>query len=144
MKRFIIAVTGLLIAMPVVAAEGRWTEGTGQGNLEYFIDKQGFTLYIGCPTQDGSADAYSSVSLNRKNDFSSISSFKILVNGLEFDGPFEANSRVGTNNFLELLNSLRKSDATVKFSGKTITFPKSNASKVIPVSGKKGFECNLG
>jgi hypothetical protein len=45
------------------AAQDRWTEGYGQGNLEYFIDKGNTRLYIGCPTQEGDTEAKSSVSL---------------------------------------------------------------------------------
>jgi hypothetical protein len=45
------------------AAQDKWTESFGQGNLEYFIDKGNTRLYIGCPTQEGSAEAKSSVPL---------------------------------------------------------------------------------
>lgn len=124
------------------AAQGRWTEGYGQGNLEYFIDQDGVRLYIGCPTQDGSADAKSSVSLMQVSNDKEIQKFTIDVNGVTYDGPFSADSRVGDNNFLSLLENLRKGDAVVKFSGKSIKFPKSNATKVVPVYGKK-FSCNM-
>ena len=50
MKNLIIGASLALLCSPAFSAEGRWTEGFGQGNLEYFIDKQGFRLYIGCPT----------------------------------------------------------------------------------------------
>jgi hypothetical protein len=68
------------------AAQDRWTEGYGQGNFEYFIDKGNTRLYIGCPTQEGSA--------------------------------------------------------VITYNGKTITIPKSNAKKVLPVQGKN-WACNL-
>lgn len=124
------------------AAQGRWTEGFGQGNLEYFIDQNGFRLYIDCPTQDGSADAKSSVSLMQVSNDKEIQKFTIDVNGVSYDGPFSADSRVGDNDFLSLLENLRKADAVVKFGGKSIKFPKSNAPKVVPVYGKK-FSCNM-
>jgi hypothetical protein len=126
----------------VLAAQGRWTEGFGQGNLEYFIDQDGFRLYIGCPTEDGSADSQSSVSLIQLSNDNDIQNFTIDVNGVSYDGPFSADSRVGENNFLSLLENLRKGNAIVKFGGKSIKFPKSNAAKVIPVYGKN-FSCNI-
>jgi hypothetical protein len=64
------------------------------------------------------------------------------VNGFTYDGPFSADSRVGDNNFISLLENLQKGDALVRFGGKSIKFSRSNAAKVIPVFGKK-FSCNL-
>lgn len=142
MKLTVAALLALLLSTSTLAAEGRWTEGFGQGNLEYFIDAQGLRLYIGCPTKDGSADASSSVSLQRLSDHRDFTSFTLTVKGATFDGPFDAESRVGTNNFLALLKALRQDDATVKVGTKVVKFPKSNAAKVIPAYGKK-FECNL-
>lgn len=124
------------------AAQGQWTEGFGQGNLEYFIDQDGIRLYIGCPTKDGSADSQSSVSLSQLSNSKDIKKFTINVNGVSYDGPFDADSRAGDSNFLSLLENLRKGDAVVKFGGKSIKFPKSNAAKVIPVYGKN-FDCNM-
>lgn len=132
-----------LLSIPAFAAEGKWTEGFGQGNLEYFIDDQGWRLHIGCPTQNGSANANSSVSVYRIVDDAQAKAFSLKVGGITFDGPFEANSRVGDNNFLALLEALRKGDAVVKLGAKSLTYPKSNAAKVLPVYGKKGFVCNL-
>jgi len=125
-----------------IAAQGRWTEGFGQGNLEYFIDQDGVRLYIGCPTNEGSENAKSSVSLSQLSNSNDIQQFTIDVNGISYDGPFSADSRVGDNNFLSLLENLRKGDAVVKFGGNFIKFPQSNAAQVIPVYGKK-FNCNL-
>ena len=139
---FILALLSTLCT-PALSAEGRWSEGYGQGNLEYFIEKQGFTLSIGCPTQDGSADAPSSVSLYRTRDISAVSKFTVTINGATYDGPLHTNSRVGGNNFIAFLEDARKGDAVVKFGEKTLVFPKSNAAKVLPVFGKKGFACNL-
>lgn len=142
MKYTTTTLLALLLSTSSLAGEGRWTEGFGQGNFEYLIDQKGVRLIIGCPTRDGSADAYSSVSLSRASDGRNLGRFTLSVGGLTFDGPFEADSRVGDNNFLELLKQLRRADATVKFQGKTIVFPKSNAAKVIPAF-RKGFACNL-
>lgn len=135
----------LALAAPAAQAEqGRWTQGYGQGNLEYFIDAQGMRLLIGCPTQQGSADAASSVTLMAVASTQDVKKFTVKVSGHTFEGPFEADSRVGEDNFIALLNDLRKGDAVVSYGGKTITFAKSNAAQVLPAYGKKGFRCNLG
>ncbi len=143
MKRASIGIFFSLLCAFTFAADGRWTEGPGQGNLEYFIDVQGVRLYIGCPTKDGSADLPSSVSLENLSNGAAFKKFKIQVGGMTFDGPFSADSRVGENNFIALLDELRKADAIVNVAGKLIKFPKSNALKVLPSFGKKGFSCNL-
>lgn len=144
MKRIKLGIICALFSIPAFAAEGRWTEGFGQGNLEYFFDIQGMRFYIGCPTQNGSADLASSVSLQRIKDSKDVPQFTITVNGHTFDGPFTADSRVGENNFIALLTDLRKGDTTIKAGSTTLNVPKSNAAKVLPNHGKKGFACNLG
>ncbi len=145
MKQCTKLAVGLLFAASAasaIAAQGRWTEGFGQGNLEYFIDQDGFRLLIACPTQDGSADAPSGVSLQQLSNSRDVPKFTLSAAGISFDGPFDASSRVGDNNFLALLEGLRKGDAVVKANGKTIRFARSNAAKVLPVYGKK-FACNM-
>lgn len=142
MKKLTIGFVFTAACVNSFAAQGRWTEGYGQGNLEYFIDQEGVRLYIGCPTKDGSADSQSSVSLSQLSSNKEIQKFTIDVNGVSYDGPFSADSRVGDNNFLSLLENLRKGDAVVKLGGKSIKIPKSNAAKVIPSYGEK-FSCNL-
>jgi len=142
MKFLTMGVLCASLCINAFAAEGKWIEGYGQGNLEYFIDAKGVRLYIACPTQDGSADTPSGVSLSFLNNGKDIEKFTIEVNGFSYEGPFETGSRVGDNNFLSLLENLRKADAVVKFSKTSVKFPKSNAAKVVPVYGKK-FSCNL-
>ena len=141
MKTKTLSILLCALSIPVLAAQGHWTEGYGQGNLEYFTDSQGYRLYIGCPTKDGSADAYSSVVLSQTKNNAAIKQFTISVNGHTFDGPFEADSRVGTQNFLALIDDLRKADAIVNFAGKSITFPKRDAVKVLPA--QKKIDCNF-
>jgi len=124
------------------AAQGLWTAEFGQGNFGYFMDQQGVRLYIGCPTEN-MPEAASDVSLQRVSDGKAIAHFTVLADGMTFEGPFDANSRVGANNFTALLDALRKTDAVVKFEGKSVSFPKSNAAKVLPKYGTKQFVCNL-
>ena len=138
----IIALMFSITSISTLAAEGKWTEGFGQGNLEYFIDKNNTRLYIACPTQNGSADALSEVRLMQISDEKHIEKFSLVINGITFEGPFSTDSRVGDNNFIALLEALHKGNVVAKFNGKTLTFPKSNAVKVIPVFGKN-LECKL-
>ena len=139
-----ILLAGLILFSGVAsAAQERWTEGFGQGNLEYFIDAGDMRLLIGCPTQDGSSDAESSVSLHNEKTGVSIAAFTLKVNGNTYQGPFSADSRVGENNFLSLLDDLRTGNAVVQYAGKRIDLPKSNAAKVLPKYGSKDFACNL-
>lgn len=125
------------------APAAKWVEGFGQGNLEYFIDVDGLRLYIGCPTQEGSADASSSVALRRIADNAEVTGFTISVNGKTYEGPFSADYSAGESSFIALLEDLQKADATVSFGGKAVVFPKSNASAVLPTFGSAGFSCNL-
>jgi len=143
MARWGAGLLAAVLALPALAAEGRWTEGFGQGDLEYFIDAQGMRLYIGCPTADGSADTSSSLALMSVKSSQEVTKFTLKVGGRSYDGPFTADSRVGENDFIALLDDLRKGDAVVTYAGKTLTFPKNNAAKVLPAFGKKGFACNL-
>ena len=143
MKSAISIIALACLGLPAIAADGRWTAGFGQGNLEYFIDSKGVRLLIGCPTTDGSADAPSSVSLYRISDNAPATQFTLSVAGVTYNGPFETGNRAGDNNFIALLEGLRKGDAVVKVSGQTITFARSNVVKTVPVFGQKGFNCNL-
>lgn len=118
-----------------------WIRGYGQGNLEYFIKKNNVQLYISCPTKDGSLTAFSDVSVSENGKL--LSSFQLQVGGLTYDGPFEADSRVGDNNFISLLENLRKYDVIVSFNSKKIKFPRSNAEKVLPSNNTSEFICNL-
>lgn len=131
-----------IFSTSVNAAEGRWTEGFGQGNLEYFIDQQGLRLYIACPTQNGSQDLSSYVSLIRIDDDSEVPSFTLFINGITYEGPFSADSRVGANTFLSLLDDLRSGDAVLKLYGQSMTIKKSNAAEVLPLYDES-FTCNL-
>ena len=124
------------------SAQGIRIEGFGQGNLEYFIDNKTARLYISCPTSDGSADAMSGVSLTINGK--EVKQFKLTVGAYDYDGPFDAESRVGADNFKSLLTELRKSDAIVKVNNTSIVFLKSNAAKVIPKVNSKTFQCNTG
>ena len=123
------------------AAKGAWSEDFGQGNLEYSFEFKEAVLNIFCPTEDGLADTHSSLSASVAG--SELTKFSLIVNKLNFEGPFEANSIVGTNNFLSLIEALKKSDAILKYGNKTVIFPLNKSSKVLPTYGTNSFKCNL-
>ena len=141
MKSTIFGLALCALCAPVLAAQGHWTEGYGQGTSEYFIDNQGYRLYIACPPQDPDSSNFASVVLSPLKNGADIQQFTISVNGHTFNGPIETGSRVGAQNFTALIDYLRKADAVVKFAGKSITFPKSDAAKVLPT--QKKLTCNI-
>lgn len=135
----------LVLALTCASALAKpvaWREDFGQGNLDYSIDKAGYSLDVGCPTSDGMADALPSVFLLKTSTDRQVTKFTIRANGNTYDGPLDVRSRLDQRIFLSLLDSLRRSDAVVTFGNKTIVYPKSNAAAVLPVYGKK-FPCNL-
>lgn len=128
------SIAAILIAPTFAhAVEGKWIRGFGQGNYEFFVDKQGMRLYLGCMTEEGS---HSSVSLSWVDNGIDVQNFQIKVGGMTFDAPFETESRVGSNNYHALMDALRKSPSTVTFQGKSIVFPVTGAAKAIPAGAK--------
>lgn len=145
-KLFIVIVLTFL-SFNATATQGKWVQGYGQGNLEYFIDKGNVRLYIGCPSQESNSGGDSRVMLSIESNSpvsGDIKAFKIEAGGDVFDGPIVTGSRVGTNNFIGLIASLQKSDAKVTFANKVIIFPKSNITSVLHTyqSGKLGCAIN--
>ena len=137
--RFGLLTSAALTVVPLCAnaAEGRWTQGFGQGNLEFFVDAQGMRLYLGCMTAEGSQ---SYVSLFPAAGGADIAAFEVKVAGLKFSAPFETASRVGSQNYVALLEALRKAPATVTFQGRSIAFPSGGAAQAIP-AGVKATVC---
>jgi hypothetical protein len=130
-----------IIAFSSFAAQDKWVEGFGQGNLEYSIDKGPVKLRIHCPTKQGSDTASSGIVLIANNV--EIKSFKIEVGGTSYTGPFYTGSRVDDNNFVDLFDKLQKSDAKVTYGKNVVVFPKSNVAAVVPKVRSKDFSCNI-
>lgn len=138
--KYILLIAATMITNLSLAADGKWNEGFAQGDLEYSIEKNGLKIYIDCPTENGSSDRSSSLSVSFKGK--DLAKFRIQVNGNTYEGPIETSSRVGANNFTSLLTDLKKSDAMIQVNGMEYLFSKSTAG-VLPTYGKKGFACNL-
>ena len=143
MKKMLIMLIATTICFTTLYAGSSWKQGYGQGDLEYYINNQGYQLYIACPTQSGSADAYSPVLLIKEDSGTSVHQFTVTVNGQTYNGPIEAGSRAGEDNFLSFLKNIKQGDAVVKFGNKRIVFPKTNVNAIVPSYGSKKFECNL-
>jgi hypothetical protein len=129
-----LSVTGL-----AQSAQDIWIEGLGQGNLEYFITNQTAQLHISCSTTSSLPETKSNVALII--DGKQAPKFELIVGFYSFDVPFDANSRLGSDNFKILMTELKKYDAIVKFRDTTIVFPKSNAANVFPQVNSKDFVC---
>lgn len=126
-----------------LAADNGWKKSYQGGRYEFFADNGDLRLYIGCPTADSSPDAMSSVRLTRLSTNRDIGQFKIVANGQIYDGPIDAESRVGSGNFRSLMDNIRKSGATVKYALGTVAFPHTNAAKFFPAVNQK-FPCQTG
>ena len=138
------SITAFAVAMAVAGtASAEWRSGYGQGNLEYFSDKQDLRLYIACPTKETGTDRTAAVSLTRISTGHGIQKFTVTVNGHTYDGPMESDSRVGSGNFLLFMEDIRKSDVVLRYALGTVVFSKANAAKVVPPPGRS-FPCNTG
>ena len=97
-----LVLVGLLSVVGLAkSAQDIWIESFGQGNIEYFIDNQTAQLHISCPTSSSLVEAKSNVSLiiNGKQ----APKFELIVGFYSFDVPFDANSRLGSENFKLLM-----------------------------------------
>ena len=143
MRKIAVVFFAFALNIDAFAGEGTWTRDFGQGNIEYFIDQQGFRIYIGCPTNEEDIGAKAYLMLSRLSDSAAIDRFTITAGGLTYDGPLEAGTSASDENFISLIKSLHKSSAVVKFKNKTIVFPKGNAEKVIFLVDRKNHNCNI-
>ena len=107
------------------AKQVKWIEGGGQGITEYLATFDAYRIIISCPPSGMSDGMYAGVGLER--DHRDVKSFKITAGGLTFDGPFDASSRAGANDFGAFLDAMRDSDATVSVGNATFLIAKSNA-----------------
>lgn len=140
--KILIAMTLSSVCMMASATEGKWVQGFGQGDIEYFIDKGNARLYIECPAEESNNGGDSTVSLfvNDKN----VDHFKVIVAGNTYDGPFKTGPRYATNAFVQLIKDLNEGDAKVVYGKTTVIFPKSNVKSVLHtyMSGKFGCALN--
>ena len=134
--KILIAIILSSYSLVATAAEGKWTKGFGQGNLEYFIDKGNTRLSIGCLSEESNNGGYVSVDFIVDSKF--VKSFKIQIDGRTYHGPFNSGTRNGSNDVIGLIDDLQKTDAKVVYGANTFVFPKSNVSKILQTykSGK--------
>lgn len=141
-SKILIAVLLSFVCLMATAMEGKWIKGYGQGNLEFFTDKGKARLYIGCPSEESNNGGYVNVMFSV--DGREVKSFKVQADGNTFNGPLNSGTRGGSNDVIELINNLRKTDAKVTYGSNVVTFPKSNVTAVLNtyMSGKLGCAFN--
>lgn len=145
MKKFItFIVTCIMITITSAghAKQNVWTESFAQGTTEYFIESGNHWLLISCTDKDDEDAGYSSVTIYNTKIGKSLKTGNVVVDGHTFTLPVKADSRMGTNNLLVLLDSLRSSDVIANFNGISILFKKNTSNKIIPYFGND-FTCKV-
>lgn len=132
----------LSVSTQTLSKQNVWTESFSQGTSEYFIESGDYWLLISCTDKDDEDAGYSSVSVYNTKTRKTVRATIDISNGHTFTLPVNSDSRMGTNNLLVLLDSLRSSDATVNFSGNSILFKKNTSNKIVPHFGKD-FACKV-
>ena len=118
----------------------QWRAHLAQGNLEYSIVKGEGSVWIDCPTPDGSPTSHSQIGVKFRDR--TVDRFEIIVNNIRYRSPIEANDRLGDDNFLSLLDGIKKSEMSVRFADQAIIFPRNNVD-ILPARDETGFACNL-
>ncbi|MCQ9616353.1 SH3 domain-containing protein [Paenalcaligenes niemegkensis] len=134
MERFIRLQTqvfqGLLIAispLAALAATYEWSSGYGQGTTEYHVDDgNGNSLAIWCP--HGRAKSASAQMITRGFDYNSPKDsieIKFVIDGVEFDDPFNTSCRACENNFVQSFwpALLKANNLFVRADGYEVRFP---------------------
>lgn len=123
------------------AKDNTWTEGFGQGTTEYFINNNEITLLISCTDKDDENAPESSVVVFNNKTNKKGKGIYIDVNNNKYSLPLVAGSRVDVNNFIQLLEDLRKNDFSLNSSSGSLSFKKNASNKIIPKFGSKNFTC---
>ena len=128
----------LFVSASAFAGINEWSESYSQGTSEYTNTVNGITLLLSCPEQgNGFGDYGISLKDAKGNNFKS---FTVSLNETVFNGPDEASNDASESNLKLLFKDIRKYDAIVKVSGKTITFPKAKVN-IIPNPDSRKFNC---
>lgn len=143
-KKLLVATFCLFTSLQVFAfdEDGRWSSGWGQGTSEYEtkVNEQN-KLYIAC---NDSKKVSMTATVNGKEygSYSNIA-FSLIVDGTQYDEPYNTESRVGGNNFYDMWEKLRKANhiELVTFDGQKLSLPTQDAGKVLPPTNSKDFGC---
>ena len=144
MKKLFITSTALLLCGNAFAygEAGRWSSGWGQGTSEYtaVVNEQN-NLYIAC----NDTRKVSMTATVQGKEFGSYAgqAFSIIVDGSQYDAPYETESRVGENNFFDMWGKLRKakSISILTADGKQLALPTKEVASVLPATNTPEFDC---
>ena len=121
---------GLLIAffpLATLAATYEWSSGYGQGTTEYHVDDgNGNSLAIWCP--HGSAKSASAQMITRGFYYNSPKDtieMSFVIDGVEFDDPFNTSCRACENNFVQSFwpALIKANNLFVRADGYEVRFP---------------------
>ncbi|WP_412705567.1 hypothetical protein Aerorivi_04060 [Aeromonas rivipollensis] len=132
MNKCWITLTAILLCNNALAygEAGRWSSGWGQGTSEYTaVVNQQNNLYIAC--NDTRKVSMTATVQGKEYGSYAGQAFSIIVDGSQYDAPYETESRVGENNFFDMWGKLRqaKSISIVTADGKKLALPTQGACK---------------
>ncbi|HDT6079954.1 TPA: hypothetical protein QHC28_004670 [Aeromonas veronii bv. veronii] len=143
---FIISAVTILCSNNALAygEAGRWSGGWGQGTSEYtaVVNEQN-TLYIAC--SDTSKVRMTATVQGKEYGSYKSQAFALIVDGSQYNEPYETDSRVGENNFFDMWGKLRKakSISIVTADGKQLALPTKDVASVLPATGTPEFGCQM-
>ncbi|MFQ2274750.1 hypothetical protein [Aeromonas hydrophila] len=144
MYRIVFMLLGMLLTVPAFAfgEQGRWSTGWAQGTTEYMavVDKHN-SLYIAC--SDTQSVTMTATVQGKEYGAYAPQGFAMMVDGSQYDTPYETTSRVGENNFIDMWEKLRnaKSISIVTADGKSLALPTNEAANVLPGTQTPDFSC---
>ena len=143
--KWLIVLPGLLISSSVAFAygeAGRWSSGWGQGTSEYtaVVNEQN-NLYIAC--NDTRKVSMTATVQGKEYGSYAGQAFSIVVDGSQYDAPYETESRVGENNFFDMWGKLRKAKSIriLTADGKQLALPTKEVASVLPATNTPEFDC---
>ena len=143
--KWLIVLPGLLISSSVAFAygeAGRWSSGWGQGTSEYkaVVNEQN-NLYIAC--NDTRKVSMTATVQGKEYGSYAGQAFSIVVDGSQYDAPYETESRVGENNFFDMWGKLRKAKSITILTadGKQLALPTQEVASVLPAPNTPEFDC---
>ena len=141
---FVVILSALFGAVSVALAfgePGQWSSGYAQGTTEYVaVDNKGNQLYIACSLD---TNVRMILTANGK-EYGSYDNtdFDLIIDGKEFQTPY-SEARSAQDVFKMSVDAMRKAKLiqAKTADGKLIVLPTKNASKILPKSTSKDFEC---
>ncbi|WP_235655950.1 hypothetical protein [Aeromonas veronii] len=144
MYRIVFMLLGMLLTVPAFAfgEQGRWSTGWAQGTTEYMavVDEHN-SLYIAC--SDTQPVTMMATVQGKEYGAYAPHGFAMIVDGSQYDTPYETTSRVGENNFIDMWEKLRKakSISILTTDGKSLALPTHEAANVLPGTQTPDFSC---